>query len=200
MARVFVLNGTSLNEDPDPDQPTLWFQWCRYLYDDGKQEYGYRFIWRRASDDGGGLQAARGQARIPSLAEIERLLTKAREENWGHFNGDDFPNEFVVLWASVDDVLDPKLDRGQRLVSIQAFVEGAKFSGLSLYDFERMIGSVPVGGAYGKGDLFRSAQELFQGLDEREREQLIGHYLQTVQKVGREFPQLVSEFPDQFKE
>jgi hypothetical protein len=61
---------------------TLYFQYCRYEYgDDTPHEYGYRFIWKRPD---GSSQAARGQARIPSLADIQFLTAIALEEGWGH--------------------------------------------------------------------------------------------------------------------
>jgi hypothetical protein len=85
MARVQVIN-----EAPKPEQrPKDWvlhLQWCRYLYDDGNMEYGYRFIWRRP--ESGALQPARGQARIPTLKDAETLIAAARSEGWGNYTGD----------------------------------------------------------------------------------------------------------------
>ncbi|WP_437972748.1 hypothetical protein WMF11_26805 [Sorangium sp. So ce295] len=58
----------------------LCFQWCTYAYDDDSpDENGYRFIWRRPD---GSLQAARGQARIPSAADIFGLLQLAARDGW----------------------------------------------------------------------------------------------------------------------
>ena len=58
----------------------LCFQWCEYIYDDGSDnEFGYRFIWRRPD---GTLQAARGQARIPSLKEMNDLIELAAYAGW----------------------------------------------------------------------------------------------------------------------
>jgi hypothetical protein len=200
MARVFVLKETTLDENPEANQWTLWFQWCRYVYDNQSGiEHGYRFIWRRPDDDGGGLQAARGQARIPSLAVIEQLTARARKEGWGHYDGDNFPNGFSMLWASVDDVLDPKFEADQRRANVKAFVEDAKFGGLSLYDFEGMIGRVPIGGAYGRGDVFKNPRDLYLALDDGERDQLRAHFLDTVKGVEEEFPELMREFPEQFR-
>lgn len=87
MARVQVINETTL-DNSDPSTWTLWFQWCRYLYDDGRMEYGYRFIWRWPKADGGSLQAARGQARIPSVDILEKLVAKAKSEGWGSYDAD----------------------------------------------------------------------------------------------------------------
>lgn len=58
----------------------LCFQWCEYIYNDGSEsEFGYRFIWKRPN---GNLQAARGQARIPNLILMRRLLDRAEQEGW----------------------------------------------------------------------------------------------------------------------
>jgi hypothetical protein len=58
----------------------LCFQWCTYVHDDGSpDEDGYRFIWRRPD---GSLQPARGQARIPSAADIFQLLHLAARDGW----------------------------------------------------------------------------------------------------------------------
>lgn len=93
MARVNVINETTDNTNPAPTAWTLWLQWCLYLYDSPpgtnplpgviNGEYGYRFIWKRPQSEGGSLQAARGQARIPSLAEAEQLFARARAAGWG---------------------------------------------------------------------------------------------------------------------
>jgi hypothetical protein len=80
-----------LNEIAHPEhRPNGWrlcLQWVRYQYDDGSEpETGYRFIWRRPD---GSLQPARGQARIPSLADAELLIRLAREMGWGDRHADD---------------------------------------------------------------------------------------------------------------
>lgn len=81
MARVQVINeicdGSSL------DKWSLCFQFCRYIYDDGNMEEGYRFIWRTPEDRN--LQAARGQARIPSIELAQELMQKAINAGWGHY-------------------------------------------------------------------------------------------------------------------
>lgn len=82
MARVHILKETT--NDPDGNW-ALWFQWCRYDLDDAGIQYGYRFIWRRPD---GGLQGARGQARIPSLAKAKALMDKATQEGWGDRDGE----------------------------------------------------------------------------------------------------------------
>jgi hypothetical protein len=58
----------------------LCFQWCTYTFAAPRPtEDGYRFIWRRPDNT---LQPARGQARIPSLADLQQLLTLAAQAGW----------------------------------------------------------------------------------------------------------------------
>ena len=58
----------------------LCFQWVTYTHQDGSPgEHGYRFIWRRPD---GTLQPARGQARIPSSADLFELLRRAARDGW----------------------------------------------------------------------------------------------------------------------
>ena len=64
----------------DDTETTLCLQWCQYVYEDGTSEYGYRFIWRRD----GRLLPSRGQARIPSLAALEKLVAQAKRGGWAN--------------------------------------------------------------------------------------------------------------------
>lgn len=63
---------------------SLCLQWCRYVYDNGTLEEGYRYIWRRPDNS---LQAARGQARIPSVREMKNLIARAEAAGWGAHEG-----------------------------------------------------------------------------------------------------------------
>jgi len=85
MARVQVVEETKL-EKPQYGGWVLCLQWCRYLYDNGTMELGFRFIWRRP--ESGALQPARGQARIPTLEDAEKLIKVARKKGWGDYIGD----------------------------------------------------------------------------------------------------------------
>ena len=80
-ARVQVIH--EVRNTTEDNRPTLCFQWCQYVYEDGTNEYGYRFIWRRAD---GRLQPARGQARIPSIQVIEGMVAQAEREGWGNLH------------------------------------------------------------------------------------------------------------------
>jgi hypothetical protein len=78
VAYITIINEARLTQiDGEWD---LCFQWCRYNFDDDSHENGYRFIWRRPN---GNLQAARGQARIPSIRDIQQLVNIAKREGWG---------------------------------------------------------------------------------------------------------------------
>lgn len=58
----------------------LCFQWCTYTFAPPRPpEEGYRFIWRRPDNS---LQPARGQARIPSIADLHQLLEMAARAGW----------------------------------------------------------------------------------------------------------------------
>lgn len=80
--RVVILNEVKQHNNP---AWCLCFQYCRYEFGDGTEQNGYRFIWRRPD---GSLQGARGQARIPSLADIQELNAKAIREGWGNHLAD----------------------------------------------------------------------------------------------------------------
>jgi hypothetical protein len=78
--RVQVINEVSTN---NVNWWNLCFQWCLYVYDDGTNEYGYRFIYRRPN---GSLQPARGQARIPSVKILRKLIDEAKKQGWGNYD------------------------------------------------------------------------------------------------------------------
>lgn len=79
MARFQIYNEVSKPTKEKEEVWKLYFQQGKYIYDNGESEEGYRFIWRRPD---GTLQAARGQARIPSKKELLELLDLASEEGW----------------------------------------------------------------------------------------------------------------------
>jgi hypothetical protein len=81
MAHVVVHAEVRDNQDHSSGWQ-LCFQQCTYHYDDPANhpsQVGYRFIWRRPN---GNLQAARGQARIPDAATLERLTEAAKLAGW----------------------------------------------------------------------------------------------------------------------
>ena len=77
MSDVQVHNEVAVGQ---PGDWRLCFQRVAYHYDDGRpSQDGFRFIWRRPDST---LQAARGQARIPSPAVLLELLGLASAAGW----------------------------------------------------------------------------------------------------------------------
>ena len=86
MARVQVVNSVTTMDKSDWH---VCLQWCRYLYDDGRMEHGYRFIWVTQE---GKLQPARGQARLPSLKLAHSLMEAAKAQGWGDYDAGTIDN------------------------------------------------------------------------------------------------------------
>ncbi len=80
--RVQVLNEVVTGP---ADNWRLCFQRVRYIYDDATIQDGYRFIWRRPDNS---LQAARGQARLPSVRVATDLMAEATRQGWGSHDAD----------------------------------------------------------------------------------------------------------------
>lgn len=79
MANIDVINDVYRKMQSDWE---LHFQYCNYVYEDGSNQNGYRFIWKRPD---GTLQPARGQARIPSIDIALSLIAEAMSEGWGNY-------------------------------------------------------------------------------------------------------------------
>jgi hypothetical protein len=62
-------------EDGRANTWRLCFHRVTYHYEDGSTEDGYLFVWRRSDNT---LQGARGRARIPDRAALNRLITAAK--------------------------------------------------------------------------------------------------------------------------
>lgn len=77
MGKFAIQHEVSITRD---EGYTLCFQFGHYTYQKNQEEDGYRFIWRNPN---GTLKASRGQARLPSLMEIQYLTGKALSEGWG---------------------------------------------------------------------------------------------------------------------
>src|ERR1700722_17856135 len=76
--RVAVVD--EIKAAPKKNEWTLAFQKVIYIYGDGSlSETGFRFIWYRPQ---GTLQAARGQARIPTLAQAKKMIEMAEKKGW----------------------------------------------------------------------------------------------------------------------
>lgn len=69
--------------DKEVNEPThsgwrLCFQRITIHHNDGKEEFGYRFIYRRPN---GSLQG-RGAALIPNATTLQLLTDKAKSDGW----------------------------------------------------------------------------------------------------------------------
>src|SRR5579871_3676637 len=84
-------NWTEIHDEIDgPSNSTGWvltFQRVTYHFKEQTSERGLRFMYRRPGD--GNLATSRGQARIPSLAAMDALVSVARERGWGDWVGPD---------------------------------------------------------------------------------------------------------------
>jgi hypothetical protein len=70
----------------------LYLQWGEYRFDQCEKRdpvNGYRFVWRRPSRTTAGRPNAiqSRPARIPSIKDIETLISEARSQGWGRFKG-----------------------------------------------------------------------------------------------------------------
>lgn len=150
--RVHIFNSVTDGKD---GEFRLCFQRCRYFFADGKKEDGFRFIWMR---DDGTLQAARGQARIPSIEHAQKLIGMAQDDGWGDhqigpnglFVPERIPNDNPSFYEGI-------LGNGDKLgsdnfTSVQFGVTGEK--GWANYQI-----------AYGNGDV-----ETFHGMGHQPHE------------------------------
>lgn len=83
-ARYHIIHETT--EGKPKEEWNLCFQWGRYIYEDGSNEMGYRFIYRYPPNHN--LQPARAQARLISINQIEKLLQQSKDEGWGDLSGE----------------------------------------------------------------------------------------------------------------
>lgn len=83
MARTYVkiINECKRFYKDKEGEKVLCFQYCQYNFAGGETYDGYRFIWRKPD---GKLQAARGQAMIPSIEVMHSMINEASSKGWGH--------------------------------------------------------------------------------------------------------------------
>ncbi len=156
--RVHIFNSVT---DGEPGQYRLCFQRCRYFFADGDPEDGFRFIWQR---DDGTLQAARGQARIPSIQHAQKLIQMAQDAGWGHHEIG--PNGLFVLERIPNDnpsYYEGILANGDKLgpenfVSVQFGVTGEK----GWANYQITYGNESVETFYGMGHQPHEAERFKQ--------------------------------------
>ena len=101
------------------------------------------------------------------------------------------------LCTDIDDVLDLKVE-SLRKYQAQNFFRVLQMTRITLRDFEGVISHLPTGGPYNPGDVLFSTHDLLDRLSESEKAQLKEHLLRRVRDLAREYPDLRSEFREQF--
>jgi hypothetical protein len=101
-----------------------------------------------------------------------------------------------VLRASVRFALDTPTE--WRKERFHGFLRGLRGVEVKVGDFEAAILYVQVGNPFGTGDNLPGAKALFDALSDFEKLQLKKDYLEKLNAVSIEFPDLKLEFPEQF--
>jgi hypothetical protein len=101
------------------------------------------------------------------------------------------------LCTDIDDVLDLKVE-SLRKYQAENFFRVLQTTRITLRDFEGVISHLPTGGPYNPGDVLFSTHDLLDRLSESEKAQLKEHLLRRVRDLAREYPDLRSEFREQF--
>ncbi|MGB6525706.1 MAG: hypothetical protein WBE87_12400 [Candidatus Acidiferrales bacterium] len=102
---------------------------------------------------------------------------------------------FQWLGTALDSKLNPKTEH-RRLDNIRCFLSGCKLRGGGR--FEAAILHLPIGNAYASGDHRWDAMELFAMLEAHETVLLRSRYEDLMSKVRVEFPELKTQFSEQF--
>ena len=107
-----------------------------------------------------------------------------------------------ILRNAINDVLNPDdLYEERQRESLKLFLESLRNSQTDAYDFDRVIAGAHFGdgGVYGRATVRLNTAQQYAVLSEAERKLLKGHYLETLDSLKLRFPELVNEFPEQFK-
>jgi hypothetical protein len=101
------------------------------------------------------------------------------------------------LRANIDDVLDLKFAT-LRISQAHTFFKILQMTHISLSDFENVVSRLPNGGAFSPGDMLFSAGDLLAKLSEEQKVQLKQYLFDRLRELAREYPDLRSEFREQF--
>ena len=108
-------------------------------------------------------------------------------------------NALLTLQTALDEVLDPKLIDDHRRDIVRNFIEDVSLSSKSLYEADQVVGHVQLGGAFTRGTVFKNTREVYDSLNETDKESVKAHVVEKVEAIEREYPELVKEFPKQFR-
>ncbi len=109
---------------------------------------------------------------------------------------------FEILRNAINDVLNPDdLYEEKQRESFKLLLGSLRNSQTDAYDFDRVIAGAHFGdgGVYGRTTVRSNTAQQYDVLSEAERKLLKEHYLETLDSLKLRFPELVNEFPDQFK-
>lgn len=81
---ITVLKETTLDNTQYQEIKSVWFQWCKIIYDDKSVDYTYRFISKHHFKAGGHISSSTGFVNLPTISMIQQLLDKAKSEDWGY--------------------------------------------------------------------------------------------------------------------
>jgi hypothetical protein len=113
------------------------------------------------------------------------------------FARDAFSPWFERLRAEIDDVLDLKVEM-LRKAQAASFFNILRTTCVRFSDFESVIGHLPTSAAFASGDMLFNARDLLTKLSEDQKVQLKHHLFHRFKQLAREYPDLRSEFHEQF--
>jgi hypothetical protein len=104
---------------------------------------------------------------------------------------------FDRLRSDIDDVLDLKIP-ALRKPQAENFLKILRMTQVKLSDFDNVISNLPTGGAFSSDDVLFSARDLLEKLSEEQKCQLKEYLFHLVKALAKEYPDLRSEFREQF--
>jgi hypothetical protein len=136
---------------------------------------------------------------IPEVVPV--ILESPVDESMIHdeikFARDAFSPWLEKLRNEIDDVLDLKIETLRR-TQAENFLKVLRMTRVRFSDFEDVISHLPTGGAFSSGEIFFTTRDLLGKLSEDQKIQLKRHLFDRLRELAQEYPDLKSEFRDQF--
>ena len=114
-----------------------------------------------------------------------------------NFARDAFSPWLEKLQNDIDDVLDLKVETLRR-TQAENFLKILRMTNVKMSDFEDVISHLPTGGAFRSGEIFFTARDLLNKLSEGQKMQLKRYLFNRLSELAQEYPDLKSEFREQF--
>src|SRR6266581_1280691 len=114
-----------------------------------------------------------------------------------NFARDAFSPWLEKLQNDIDDVLDLKVETLRR-TQAENFLKILRMTNVKMSDFENVISHLPTGGAFRSGEIFFTARDLLNKLSEGQKMQLKRYLFNRLSELAQEYPDLKSEFREQF--